>query len=189
MQAKQLRTDIETAQSSAADILAKAARNEELRQGVRDARSKLRLLEQEVAFNHDLAGALEQVQTARRSIGHIQDLLGRGHLFKAVERFLHGESELGSLHSDGNINAIALLQDEMRELHREIVRELTRGWHDVIRIDTQASTVSLQDDVERRGSNTPKYIGLCLLTLGTLTRPFHTSASIAGNGPTPRADI
>lgn len=159
MQAKQLRTDLKTAQSSAADILAKAARNEELRQGVRDAGGKLRLLEQEVAFNHDLAGTLEQVQTTRRSIGQVQDLLGQGHLFKAVERFLHGESELGSMHSDGNINAIALLQHEMSVLRREIVRDLTRGWHDAIRVDTQAFAVSLQDDVERRGPNILGYLG------------------------------
>ncbi|KAL8764401.1 MAG: hypothetical protein Q9184_000106 [Pyrenodesmia sp. 2 TL-2023] len=149
LQAKQLRTDIETAQASAADIRAKAARDEELRQGVRDARSKLRLLEQEVAFNHDLAGTLEQVQTTSRSISQIQDLLGQGHLFEAVESFLHGDSELGSMHTSGNINAVALLQHEMKELRREIGRGLTRGWHDVIRVNTQAFTVSLHDNVER----------------------------------------
>lgn len=159
MQAKQLRTDIETAQRSAADVLAKAARDGELRQGVRDARSKLRLLEQELDFNHKLAGSLKQVQTIHRLKGHIQDLLDQGHVYMAVERFLHGESELGSMHSDGNINAVALLQHEMGELRQGIARDLTRAWHDAIRIDTQTSTVSLQDDVERRGSITPRYSG------------------------------
>ncbi|KAL8908838.1 MAG: hypothetical protein Q9207_000564 [Kuettlingeria erythrocarpa] len=116
LQAKQLRTDIETAQRSAADVLAKAARDEELRQDVRDARSKLRLLEQELRFNHELAGTLKQVQTIHRLTGHIQDLLDQGHVYMAAERFLQGESELGSMHGGGNINAIALLRHEMGEL-------------------------------------------------------------------------
>lgn len=159
MQAKQLRTDIETAQRLAADVLAKAARDEELRQDVDDARSKLRLLEQELDFNRELAGTLKQVQTMHRLKDHIQDLLNQGHVYTAVEHFLYGESELGSIHGGGNINALALLQHEMGKLRQGIARDLTRAWHDAIRVDIQSSTVSLQDDVERRGPITPRYLG------------------------------
>ncbi|KAL8843610.1 MAG: hypothetical protein Q9170_000114 [Blastenia crenularia] len=143
LQAKQLREDIETTQRSSHEILVKAERNEELWQSVHDAGSKLRLLEEEVAFNESLAATLERARRIRHQISEAQILLDRDALPEAVELLLKTETELASVESGRNVKAIALLQLESNELRQDVANTLTREWYDVVQVDDLTSTVSL----------------------------------------------
>lgn len=119
-----------------------------MKQKVHDGRSKLRLLDEEIAFNQDLAATLEQVQNTRHATGQVQDFLDQGDLLKAVELSLQIDSELKSVQSRLNVNAIAVLQHESRELRHQIARAFIQSWHDAIRIDAQTCTVFIPYDVE-----------------------------------------
>ncbi|KAL8695508.1 MAG: hypothetical protein Q9218_000086 [Villophora microphyllina] len=141
---KQLRNDIETAQRSSQDILAEAEQNNQLRQNVHDAGSKLRLLEREVAFNQDLATTLAQIRRIQHDIGHITDLLRHDELPKAIEILAGAETVLESVGSAGNIKAVSLLETEAKDLRQEIAHTLTKRWDDAIHIN--ARTVSLSQD-------------------------------------------
>ncbi|KAL8706461.1 MAG: hypothetical protein Q9201_000516 [Fulgogasparrea decipioides] len=144
LQAKQLRSDIETAQSASRDILAKAERNVALRQNVHDADSKLHLLEGEVAFNESLARTLEQIQSIRHRIGQIHGFLEQGNLSKAIDLVFQCGTDLRLLQNGRNIRAIAVLQLEVENLRQDIVLTLTQRWHEAIRFDAQ--TVTLPPD-------------------------------------------
>ncbi|KAL8943241.1 MAG: hypothetical protein Q9211_001059 [Gyalolechia sp. 1 TL-2023] len=147
-QAKQLHRDIETAQRTSRDIVLKAERDGELRRSVHDAGSKLRLLEEEVAFNESLAATLEQIRRGRHQTDEIQSLLARGRLSEAVELCVENETELASIQSGRNLRAITVLQRESTEARHDIARALTQKWYDVVQIDDQTSTVSLSQTAE-----------------------------------------
>ncbi|KAL8679392.1 MAG: hypothetical protein Q9186_004327 [Xanthomendoza sp. 1 TL-2023] len=142
-QAKQLRRDIETVQSSSHEILIKARRDEELRQDSHDASSKLRLLEEEVAFNEKVSTTLQKVLGIRQATSQIQHLVDQGEFFKAIDLMIQVEQESAVVQSDRSIKAVAVLKSESKELRQEIVTALTRKWHEVIRIDGLTSTVTL----------------------------------------------
>ncbi|KAL9007094.1 MAG: hypothetical protein Q9188_000129 [Gyalolechia gomerana] len=147
-QAKHLHRDIETAQRTSRDIILKAERDEELRQSVHDAGSKLRLLEGEVAFNESLAATLEQIRRGRHRADKIQSLLSQGGLSEAVELCVENEAELATIPSGRNVRAIAVLRNEGIETRHDIVRALTQKWYDVVEVDDQTSTVSLSQSAE-----------------------------------------
>lgn len=111
-------------------------------------RSKLQLLEEEIAFNRDLAATLEQIRSVRHGLEQANEALDQADLSKAVELFLQSDSELGSIQTGQNIHAIAVLQLEGSELSQKIANSLTQRWHDAIRIDVQMFIVSLPYDVE-----------------------------------------
>ncbi|KAL8961253.1 MAG: hypothetical protein Q9193_002161 [Seirophora villosa] len=143
LQAKQLRSDIETAHRSAEEIVIKAKRNEELLQTLHDGGSKLRLLEDEVAFNHNLTTILEQIQHIRRDIGEAHDLVNEADLSTAAKLLLKVDVDLESIQRGRNIKAVAIVQLESRELRQTVAQALTRRWHDAIQIDAQFFTFSI----------------------------------------------
>ncbi|KAL8731350.1 MAG: hypothetical protein Q9166_003442 [cf. Caloplaca sp. 2 TL-2023] len=128
-QAKQLRGDIEKVHTSSNDILIKARRNDELQQNFHDAESKLHLLEEEVAFNRDLAATLDKVLKIRRETSQIQDLVNHGELVEAIEFMVNIGKELGEIESSRSITGIAILRLENKDLRRDIVDALSRRWH------------------------------------------------------------
>ncbi|KAL8789888.1 MAG: hypothetical protein Q9213_000958 [Squamulea squamosa] len=142
-QAKQLRKDIDTVQSSSRDILANARRNKELQQDVHDASSKFHLLEEELAFNQDLAATIENVRDIRRAIGQIQDLNVHGELLKAVDFAVGTEEMLRLAEKDRRIKAFGVLAMASNDLRQEIVKALDQRWHNLIRVDAQMSSISL----------------------------------------------
>ncbi|KAI4087119.1 MAG: hypothetical protein LQ344_007014 [Seirophora lacunosa] len=143
LQAKQLRSDIETAHRSAEEIVIKAKRNEELLQTLHDSGSKLRLLEEEVAFNQNLTTVLEQIQQIRRDIGEAHDLVNEADLSTAAKLLLKVDVDLESIQRGRNIKAVAIVQLESRELRQTVAQALTRRWHDAIQIDAQFFTFSI----------------------------------------------
>ncbi|KAL8943632.1 MAG: hypothetical protein Q9216_000920 [Gyalolechia sp. 2 TL-2023] len=147
-QAKQLHGDIETAQRTSRDIILKAERDDKFRQSVHDAGSKLRLLEEEVAFNESLAATLEQVKRGRHQTDKIQSMLAQGGLFEAVTLCVENDTFLASIQSGRNVRAIAVLQNEGTEMRHGIIRGLTQKWYDVVQINDQTSTVSLSENAE-----------------------------------------
>ncbi|KAI4208369.1 MAG: hypothetical protein LQ348_000220 [Seirophora lacunosa] len=143
LQAKQLRSDIETAHRSAEEIVIKAKRNEELLQTLHDSGSKLRLLEEEVAFNQNLTTVLEQIQQIRRDIGEAHDLVNEADLSTAAKLLLKVDVDLESIQRGRNIKGVAIVQLESRELRQTVAQALTRRWHDAIQIDAQFFTFSI----------------------------------------------
>ncbi|KAL8767468.1 MAG: hypothetical protein Q9209_006054 [Squamulea sp. 1 TL-2023] len=147
-QAKQLRKDIETVQSSSRHILANAQRNKELQQDVLNASSKLHLLEEELAFNQNLAATIENVRDIRGAIGQIQDLNVHGELLKAVDFAVEMEKKLGLAEKDRRIKAFGLLAMASKDLRQDIVKALDERWQNLIRVDAQISSVSLPHELQ-----------------------------------------
>ncbi|KAL8954069.1 MAG: hypothetical protein Q9222_000126 [Ikaeria aurantiellina] len=145
-QAKQLRTDIHAAQESSHDISTKAKRGRELQQQEYDARSKHRLLEEELAFNRSLAAILEQIHMIRRRVSHIQNLLDQNDLQSAIEASRQIEKDFVTFQDDGSVRAVALLQHESNDLRQAIVRTLSQQWHSLFSESIEGSALSLPED-------------------------------------------
>ncbi|KAL8812710.1 MAG: hypothetical protein Q9223_001054 [Gallowayella weberi] len=143
LQAKQLREDIETVQSSSHHILIKAQRVEELQQNSHAANNKLCLLEEEVAFIGNLSTILQKVFGIRQATTQIQRLVDQGELLKAIDLTVQVEQGLAVLQSGSIIRAVAVLKNECEELRQEVVTALTQKWHELIRTDGPKSIVSL----------------------------------------------
>ncbi|KAL8997889.1 MAG: hypothetical protein Q9169_002971 [Polycauliona sp. 2 TL-2023] len=147
-QAKQLRKDIEAVQSSSRDILSRAQKNRKLRRDVNDASSKLHLLEEELAFNQDVAATIKLVRHVRRAVVQIQELSNRDGLSEAIEIMVKIEKTLGLAIKDRHIKAFEVLATIISDLRQDIVATLDRRWHALIRIDAQKATVSLSQDLQ-----------------------------------------
>ncbi|CAO1596585.1 ribosome bioproteinsis protein ytm1 [Xanthoria calcicola] len=147
-QAKQLRNDIETVQSSARDISFKAQKSRDLQRDVHDASSKLHLLEEELAFNQAVAAMIEDACHVRRAIGQIQHLSSQGDLLEAIEIMVETEKNLELADKSHRIKAFGVLAIVTKDLRQEIVEALNRRWHHSIRIDAQTCTVSLPQNLQ-----------------------------------------
>ncbi|KAL8857024.1 MAG: hypothetical protein Q9178_006429 [Gyalolechia marmorata] len=145
-QAKQLRKDIEIVQSSSRDIITKAQRNKELQQDVHDARSKLHLLEAELAFNQELAAMMEKVRHVRRAAGQIQHLSNQGELLGATELTVETEKELGE--KGRRIKAFGVLANAIKDVRHDIGEALDREWQVLIRIEANISTLCLPHELQ-----------------------------------------
>ncbi|KAL8975718.1 MAG: hypothetical protein Q9197_000060 [Variospora fuerteventurae] len=126
-QAKQLRNDIQIARRSAEEIVNKAKRDEELQQALHDARSKLRLLEEEVAFNQTLTTILEQIRGIRRDIRQAHNLVNEADLSTAAKLLLSIDTDLVSIQRGRDIKAVAVVELESRELRQTVARALTQS--------------------------------------------------------------
>ncbi|KAL8991067.1 MAG: hypothetical protein Q9177_000428 [Variospora cf. flavescens] len=146
-QAKQLRNDIQTARRSAEEIVSKAKQDEELQQALHDAGSKLRLLEEEVAFNQTLTTILEQIRGIRRDIRQAHNLVSEADLSTATKFLLDIDTDLVSIQRGRNIKALAVVELESRELRQTVARALTQRWHNAIQIDVPSFTVSIPHGV------------------------------------------
>ncbi|KAI4290578.1 MAG: hypothetical protein L6R35_000141 [Caloplaca aegaea] len=126
-QAKQLRNDIQTVRRSAEEIVSKAKQDEELQQALHDAGSKLRLLEEEVAFNQTLTTILEQIRGIRRDIKQAHNLVNEADLSTAAKFLLDIDTDLVSIQRGRNIKALAVVELESRELRQTVARALTQS--------------------------------------------------------------
>ncbi|KAL8641243.1 MAG: hypothetical protein Q9228_001929 [Teloschistes exilis] len=145
-QAKQLRTDIETAHSSSQGISAEAVQNEQLRQHVHDTESKLRLLEGELAFNQRLARALAQIRSIDHAIRDTAERLRRGQVSEAIDTLAATETELESIPSARNIKAVGVLDVEINSIRQEIAYSLNKKWQDSIHVGLL--TLSIPQDAQ-----------------------------------------
>lgn len=147
-QAKQLHRDIEKAQQDSRNIVLQAEKDKELRQNIHDAESKLRLLEEEVAFNHSLAAILEQIKKSQHEADQVQNLLDRGDLLGAVEICNKNQTELTSIRNGRDVRAIAVLLDQGTETQHNVAQVLKQKLSHVIQIDDQTSSVALLQSPE-----------------------------------------
>ncbi|KAL8634112.1 hypothetical protein Q9189_000031 [Teloschistes chrysophthalmus] len=141
-QAKQLRTDIETAHSSSQDISVESVQNKQLRQHVHDAESKLRLLEGELAFNQRLATALAQIRSIDHAIRDTADQSRRDQVLEAIDSLAATETKLESIPSARNIRAVGVLDVEIKSIRQEIAYSLNTKWQDSIHVGCLTFSIS-----------------------------------------------
>ncbi|KAI4259448.1 MAG: hypothetical protein LQ352_000756 [Teloschistes flavicans] len=145
-QAKQLRSDIGTAQRFSQDILAEAERNKQLRQHLHDAESKLRLLEGELAFSQRLSATLAQIRSIDHAIRDTAGYLRGDQVSHAIDTLAATETELESIPSARNIKAVGMLDLEIKSLRQEIAYNLNEKWQKSIHIGSL--TISIPQDAQ-----------------------------------------
>lgn len=118
-----------------------------MQQALHDAGSKLRLLEEEVAFNQTLTTILEQIRGIRRDIKQAHNLVNEADLSTAAKFLLDIDTDLVSIQRGRNIKALAVVELESRELRQTVARALTQRWHNAIQIDVPSFTVSIPHGV------------------------------------------
>lgn len=149
-QAKQLRDDIEASRITAEEIVRQARNGEQLQASVKDAESKVNLLNGEVIFNEMLAETLTQIQTIRHTIISVQEAALSDRLVESVELLENAENELQMLRSRDHARIAEILRAKALDLRTSIIETLTDCWNALIRVDVNSQTITINNEIQRK---------------------------------------
>lgn len=131
-------------------IVAQADEGSQLQTAVDDAASKVGLLNGEVAFNETLAGTLLGINELRSTLDSVQGVTLDCRLLDAVSSLQEAERQLGSVQAGRNTRPAELLGAKIADSRVAVEKALTECWESIIHIDTTNSTISIQNEAERR---------------------------------------
>ena len=141
--------------------MTQAEDGQKLQDKVIDAASKVRLLQNEVAFNENLATTMERILAVRRTLDHIQEEILGNRLLDAARWLDQGDVELSSLQDCENSRVAGLIRTRMVDLRQDVVTNTRKCWSNLVCANAATSTVTIKQQIEGM-LNIPSF--KCLLT-------------------------
>ena len=120
-QAKKVQQDIARCKIEAAEIVKEHEQVKKLRASAHDAHSKVQLLQGEVAFTTTLQQELKGIDTVKRSLSEVEELLNAHKPIDATAKLSHVLAKTADLRSD---NAVKILQNRQNQLKHDAHRML-----------------------------------------------------------------
>lgn len=119
-----------------------------LEEQVKDASSKIELLNGELAFNKSLTATLERLQALWQTLELVQRAILDDRLLNAVD--LLGEADKGIAHvsTSRSTKAAGILASRSADLQSEVVEKLTDSWNDHIRVNLASSTIEIESQAK-----------------------------------------
>ena len=143
-QAKQLRNDLQGLHNESRRIVEDAAHGSILEEHVHDASSQIRLLNQELTFNHEIEASLTRLQAIRQNLDNIQQAILEDRLPEATYQIKDVEAR-GLLQGRTPASRIsAVFSARCSELRNDIAARLTHSWNGYIVVDLAASAITLR---------------------------------------------
>jgi protein transport protein DSL1/ZW10 len=159
-QAKQVQQDIARCKQEASDIVQEYERVEQLRRETIDAEGKLRLLNDEIAFQQDLQSQLHNIATANR---HLRDVEGQLQLDQAVDA-ASGLAELNpTIEQLRGPRAKAVVAEYQDHLLKKTTRHLTEQTRTRITVTQDDSQLALNIQTDAEPSNDVLFSALTAL--------------------------
>ena len=149
-QAKQLRTDIDSSETLAQEVVGLAEEGHQLEAQVEDASGKLELLKGEVDFSEHLLGTLQQVYGIRTTLDTAQQAVLDNDLPVAIALLKKADRELSELQGCDNTRLAGLIRAKCADLHKTVADTLTEQWNILIHIDVEDPSVSIKDKAQGR---------------------------------------
>ena len=150
--AQKLRTDIQSSQQDARDIVQQGEEQNALNAQVVDAMSKIRLLEDEVAFNIALEASLQRLQTIREHLDAIQQDLLDDRLENAVNGVHYIDDLAGTPSRSSNPRIAASFTSRAEELRSGICSRLIECWGHYVQVDRGAKRITIGECEPSRSS-------------------------------------
>lgn len=147
MRAKQIQQDIERSKLTAHNIVKEAETARKIQARVKDAASKVSLLEKELVFNETLAQTVGQIQGIVATLRHAQDAAVHKKLGRAVERLNEATEAITYLSSFENTRTLGVLQKQVEHLKANIVQDTSQGWNSLFRVDAAEKRITIKDKV------------------------------------------
>ncbi|MDI1491172.1 MAG: ribosome biogenesis protein ytm1, partial [Ramalina farinacea] len=146
VQAKQLRNDVQGLHNESRQIVEEAAHGSSLEGNVHDAGSQIRLLNEELTFNHGIEASLKRLQAIRQDLDNIQQAILEDHLPEATHQIRDVEAQ-GLLQGSPPASRIsAVFSARCSELRNDIAARLTQSWNGHIVVDHAALAITLRHD-------------------------------------------
>lgn len=117
---------------------------------MKDAESKVNLLNGEVIFNEMLAETLTQIQTIRHTLVSVQEAALSDRLVESVELLENAENELQMLRSRDHARIAEILRAKALDLRTSIIETLTDCWNALIRVDGNSQTITINNEIQRK---------------------------------------
>ena len=120
-----------------------ARQGEVLEEQVRDATSKVGLLNGELAFNKILEAMLERVQAIQRTLELLQRAILDGQLLESVELLEQAERGLDSITVPRSTRVAGVLDARVADLRNDVVEKLTGCWKAYVCVDSARSSIKI----------------------------------------------
>ncbi|KAG8525488.1 uncharacterized protein KY384_009132 [Bacidia gigantensis] len=142
--AKQLQVDIKASQAEAQDIVQEAQHGRELRESVNDSESKVRLLEEELAFNHSLEVSLGRLRAVGQQLDRIQQAIVDSDVLNAVDLLCDFDEESTTVSGSPASKVANLFSAKAAQLHTEAAEDLQHRWKSYVHTDKESITISIR---------------------------------------------
>ena len=127
-----------------------ARQGEVLEEQVKDATSKLDLLNGELAFNKSLGATLERLQAVRRTLDKVQRAILDGRLLEGVDLVAQAEEGLDSAFISRSTRVAGLLAARVTDLREDLVEKLTVCWKAYVCVDSARSSIKISHTLNGR---------------------------------------
>ena len=146
--AKKLRNDIKSSQEDALEIAQQGEQSNVLESTVHDATNKLKLLQEEHAFNHELRASLQQLQALRERLDKIQSDILHDRLPEVGDGFSMFQDAIAAASTRSISNVRAALSSKAAQLRSDATERLLAYWNTYIAIDQAGSRVTIKVNPE-----------------------------------------
>ena len=128
--------------------MSQAQDGQKLQDQVKDAASKVHLLENEVVFNENLVISMERIFAVRRTLDRIQEAVLGNNLLEATGLLDQGDTQLSSLQDSQNSRVAGLLRTRIADLREDVVANARKCWSDLAGVNAATSTVTIKQQHE-----------------------------------------
>lgn len=120
-----------------------ARQGEVLEEKVRDATSKVGLLNGELAFNKSLGSILERVQAIQKTLDLLQRAILDGQLLESVELLGQADTGLDSIIVSRSTRVAGVLDARVADIRNDVVEKLTDCWKAYVCVDSARSSIKI----------------------------------------------
>jgi len=121
---------------------------QQLQDQVNDAASKLRLLQDEVVFNGNLATTMQRILAVRTTLDRIQEAVLGNDLLEAAGLLDQGDAEIGSLRECQDSRVAALLRTRIAALRQDVVLNTRKCLDELVYVNAAISTVTIRQQLD-----------------------------------------
>ena len=124
-------------------MVEEARQGERLEEDVKDAATKVDLLNGEIAFNHSLGAILERLQAIQQTLELVLRASLDDSLVNAVELFCKAVGDLAALPFTGSTRISSVLEAKVIDLRSHLEGKLTECWNSHIIINPSEGSIRL----------------------------------------------
>ncbi|KAK6529105.1 hypothetical protein TWF694_004320 [Orbilia ellipsospora] len=146
-EARQLHTELSQDHNSLADITQFESRGDKLDDRVRDLSSQQTLLSDELVFNEELVGLLNNLKELQDAVSSSQTYATEGSLDQACGQFEVANGLFDKLADFDQILAVGLMKENLRSLKDGLIHEVEDCWTRLISTNSSESSLTIQDSV------------------------------------------
>ncbi|PGH15698.1 hypothetical protein AJ79_02292 [Helicocarpus griseus UAMH5409] len=142
-QAKQLHEDIERSRSTAREIVRQHEKGQQLQSQATDASKKVKLLENEIAFNEAVTRNLEDIRTIDRRIGSVQMAIEQDDLETAMGLLEEIEMLMKTTGLPSTTPVLRILSESVAGLRSTMATVLRQKWNSLVKVDPELRQITV----------------------------------------------